>query len=144
MPDVIFPSRVDRISVVHRYFFGNYPENMDRLVPNSPTIIVHNDQSHSFLFLNRGWLDAVKREAATAPYQPWDTRLSIYNMGLEIVSQALSIANWRSWRNERVPNPPGQQGPSDIAMTWSSVDTQLLNAVCRIPAYLSFDLSFES
>lgn len=139
MPDVIFPSRVDRISVVHRFFFGKYPENMDRLVPNSPTIIVHNDQSNSFLFLNRGWLDAVKREAATAPYQPWDTRLSIYNMRLEIESQALSIANWRSWRNDRVPNPPGQQGPSDIAMSWSSVDSQLLNAVCRIPAYLSFE-----
>lgn len=151
MPDVIFQNIVDHISVTNTYFTLDLPQNMDSLVPGSPIIIVHNDDSdwfgdtgrkNTFLFLNRGWLDAVKTEAAADPFQPWDTRLSIYNMRLEIFKKRWTIAKWRPWRNAQVPIPPGPQGSSDIAMTWSSVDSQLLNAVCVITAYLCLEPYF--
>lgn len=146
---MISKSRVDCRSVTGHYFDGRFSEDMDRLVPNSPIIITHNDAlpGRTFLFLNREWLDAVKREAATYPFQPWDTRLSIYSSALEISSRDWTILQWRPWRNSKVPIPPGPQGDSDIAMTWSSVDTQLLNAVCRILAKgypLKFGLSITA
>ena len=67
---------------------------------------------------------------ASAPYQPWDTRLTVYDMRFFVQLNQVNQHVFKMWRNAALNVPPDLQGSSDVALSWAAADIQFLNAVC--------------
>lgn len=65
------------------------------------------------------------------PFQPWDTRLTVYGLRNHIQLNQETVHEWRLWRNQALNIPPDLQGRSDVALSWMAADIQLLNALVQ-------------
>ena len=70
----------------------------------------------------------------TEPFQPWDTRLTVYNMRNVIHLHQMDMLDWRPWRDRVLQVTADRLRVSDVGLSWPAADIQLLNAVCKSPA----------
>ena len=140
------------LAVRRLYFEETLPEcdengriTEDENQPNQPNMLVFNDgigDTPGIIHIcpwYLTWMREARMRQATQTQQeantgqPWDTRLSVCNLALEIQTKEwkTNLLSWREWRNQQVPFAPGPQGKSDVAFSWTAADVQFLNAVCK-------------
>lgn len=137
----MFKCKINSRSAAGSYFFGNLPSNGDELpapgdLSRSPIMITHyiEDSDSDNIFISRWWLQENREAIYNSPYQPRDTRLSVYNMRNHIHLQPSDLLVWRRWRNNILNLDGNQISQSDVALSWQAADIQILNAVCKTPA----------
>ena len=87
-----------------------------------------------YIFISRWWLQANEQVMLNSPYQPRDTRLTVYNMRNHIQLQPSNLDVWRMWRNDHLDLDESEIIQSDVALSWQAADIQIPNAVCKTPA----------
>ena len=101
---------------------------------NSPIMITHYDGSTDYIFICPWWLLLNEAAMQSEPFQPLDTRLTVYGLRNHIQLTQETVHEWRLWRNQALSIPESLLGRSDVALSWMAADIQLLNAVCKSPA----------
>lgn len=126
------------------FFFGRLPINGDELPArdsrfNVPIMITHyvDKSGIDYIFISRWWLQTNEQAMTTRPYEPWDTRLTVYGMRNYIHLHPSTIEYWRGWRDEALHLELDEVERSDVGLSWAAADIQLLNAVCKTPAHFS-------
>ena len=117
----------DPISAAGSTYTGVLPPCDDTIRPDSPNMITHYDESTSidYIFICPWWLRVNEAAMAVAPYQPWDTRLTVYDVRYYIQLNQVSQHAFKMWRNGALNVPPDLQGLSDVALSWAAADVVL-------------------
>ena len=86
-----------------------------------------------YLFISRWWLQINEQAMTTRPYQPRDTRLTVYSMRNYIHLHPSTIDDWRAYRDAALDLEEHEAAFFDVGLSKPAADIQLLNAVRKTP-----------
>ena len=92
-----------------------------------------------FIFICPWWLKYNIYQMSVEPYQPVDTRLTIYTPRNAVRSMGIqSLAQFREWRNNMPGLPETERGKSDTFVSgMTAADIRFLTAVCMALAQVN-------